>query len=288
MSMTKLMTRIPLKVLLTRKWLNGYETAWLLYNLCETAVPIDDFFRLVKEHNIPFYAYSHELCRDLKACYGVDFNDDFDHLQVVLEDGSPGYVPTNELIKMPHHALVSVDPIDPPERGMLVPALRTSHIAKNGFVFSSALLTTSKKTEWSFNPELFLNAPKKDRLQTGHIYFATRDIQRLAEIINSSRQATFSNSLNDDLSEKIAKLEAENTTLKKALEDTTEPPRKSAFLVIARALELHQRGEPLRYTQGDYVEQLLDGCEHIHGMSRTTVNQILADAKKVLKEAQKN
>lgn len=286
MGIEKLMSRLPLKILLTRKWLRGYETVWLLYKLCDIAIPIEELFRLIKEHNIPFYAYSHELCRDLKSCYEIDFNDDFDNLEVVLEDGSLGYVPHNELIKMPLSALVSVELIDPPESGMRAPALRTSYIPRQGAVFSSVLLSTSQETEWKFNSDQFLNAPRKDFSHTGHIYFAKRDIHNLAEMINSGGQRAFTDASNENLMKQIVELEAENATLRKTLEESTEQPKKSTFLMIARTLELYLEANP-KHKQKNFVAQLQDGQKSIRGLSDATVNQILADAKKVLAEERK-
>lgn len=83
---------------------------------------------------------------------------------------------------------------------------------------------------------------------------------------------------NKRLNLRIAELEAENTS---------ENPKDSALILIARALELYQKERPERNTQANFVLALRQGNEGLRGLSERTVNQHLADAKKVIDQERK-
>ncbi|HKM36614.1 MAG TPA: hypothetical protein VJY83_03125 [Thiopseudomonas sp.] len=91
--------------------------------------------------------------------------------------------------------------------------------------------------------------------------------------------------------EAVVNLIAENMQLKEKLssckdQEETENPRKSALLLIARALELYLDSRS-NNNQARYVSDLLEG-ENSRMLSERTINGLLAQAKKELVNARKS
>lgn len=120
---------------------------------------------------------------------------------------------------------------------------------------------------------------ESDTEESVPVYFEPEQIERLADIINGTGQPEVDAAEVEQLRQRIAELEAENVELK-----GKGSPANSALLLIGRALELYQRGEPRRYTQTRYTDELLEAMP-AWGCNKTTINTLLADAKKALSEA---
>lgn len=85
----------------------------------------------------------------------------------------------------------------------------------------------------------------------------------------------------------VVEILAENRALRAAQrERPTEQLADSALLLIARALELYQGGEPRRYTQSRFVDDIIED-EKIRGLSKRSINGLLAEANKLLKDKRK-
>lgn len=86
---------------------------------------------------------------------------------------------------------------------------------------------------------------------------------------------------NNQLVERLRKLEATK-------ELAGERPDDSALLLIAKALEIYQGGEPRRYTQDRFVKEVAKGDENVRGLGDRTVKGLLADAKKLLADRRRS
>lgn len=86
----------------------------------------------------------------------------------------------------------------------------------------------------------------------------------------------------------IVELIAQNQKLKADLrkKPNNESPKNSALLLIARALEIYQQGDPMRYTQDRFINDVI-GDENIHGLGDRSIKGLLAEAKKLLKDRRK-
>lgn len=270
------------KLLLTKDWLRGEEAVALIEHLCSLSIPFEEFVRLIEESNTFFYAYSHELLTDLCRTYAV--KDWPLKLPVILKDNTRTTVPHKKLIKIPlPHSSISNDD----QKNGVTPVIPTTDIRFASCMFVSEVDETNEETSWELDTAFLSHQTDFTGFSKNtDIHFSKKDILHIADIINGIGQVPSTDNPPEELLARIAELEAENATLRKALEETTEQPKKSTYLMIARTLELYLEANP-KHKQKNFVAQLQDGQKSIRGLSDATVNQLLADAKKVLEEERK-
>lgn len=116
------------------------------------------------------------------------------------------------------------------------------------------------------------------------VYFSRHQVEQWAKNISGNLDTQELQDENQRLQQEVEALKTEVERLQAESLTAQDSPRKSALLLIARALELYQKGEPQRRTQTAYVIDILEG-QSIHGLGDTTINNLLASAKKVIAEA---
>lgn len=313
--------KTPAKILLAKDYLNDAEALSLLEQLCELpAIPLEDFRDLVVSRNVYFYFEGSRLfkIKDLFKLPGLPFES---------EDGTRVLIPASQMIRgtsqslrvetfFPgyHHErkgiqfvfgdalfypqqfeavsdsgeIVSLT-IGPEEAGVLPESTPVQFKPADIQELADTINGKEQDAEIELLRRTVSEIPHlRSRLsqaeQNSEFLQAWKDrngpeIDLLRQHLKEAKEACAAvQEENKRLNLRIAELEAENTS---------ENPKDSALILIARALELYQKERPERNTQANFVLALRQGNEGLRGLSERTVNQHLADAKKVIDQERK-